>query len=128
LSKKLLNLICFASPKRGGLKEVMKAELILREAKASDIEAISEIALVSLPLDPAWTYRFQFAKDYPKEHKENTREHYDRYFADGRFCIVVAELLYIEDKTITRVIAFAIWQLPTSCLKTIDETKLGMCL
>ncbi len=91
-----------------GLKEVIKAKLILREAKASNIKAISEIALVLLLLDLAWTYRFQFAKDYPKEYKENTREYYNRYVADGRFYIIVAKLLYIKDKTIIRVIAFTI--------------------
>jgi hypothetical protein len=101
----------------------MKVELILREAKESDVKAISEIALLSMSLDPAWTYRFQFAEDYPEEHKENTRKRYDEYLADqreGRFCIIVAEL-HIEDKT--KVIAFAIWQLPRSRLKAIDEAK-----
>ncbi|PMD55328.1 uncharacterized protein K444DRAFT_504953, partial [Hyaloscypha bicolor E] len=98
-----------------------------REAKESDIEAISEIALLSMSLDPAWTYRYQFAKIYPIEHKENTRNRYDKYLADqreGRFCIVVAELLlHIKDETITKVIAFAIWQLPRTLLKAIDEAK-----
>lgn len=106
----------------------MTAELMLREAKESDIEAISEIALLSLPSDPAWTYRFQYAKDYPEEHKENTRKRYAEYLAgqrEGRFCIRVAEL-HTEDRTIT--IAFAIWQLPRSRVKALDEAKPSMCL
>jgi len=48
----------------------MNVELILREARESDIEAISEIARLSMSSDPAWTYRFQFAKDYPKSIKK----------------------------------------------------------
>jgi hypothetical protein len=106
----------------------MKVELKIRVAKESDIEAITEIALLSMSRDPAEIYRYQFAKVYPKEHKESTRSRYNEYLIDqreGRFCIIVAELLHIEDE-ITEVIAFAIWQLPRSLSKAITEAEPGM--
>jgi hypothetical protein len=106
----------------------MKIELKIRVAKDSDIEAITEIALLSMSRDPAEIYRYQYAELYPEEHKENTRNRYNEYLIDqrdGKFYITVAELLYIEDET-TKVIAFAIWQLPRSLSNAITEAKPGM--
>jgi hypothetical protein len=102
----------------------MEAKLKIRVAKEYDIDAITEIALLSMSRDPAEIYRYQYAELYPEEHKESTRNRYNEYLKDqreGRFYITVAELLDIEE-----VIAFAIWQLPRSLSKAMTEAEPGM--
>jgi hypothetical protein len=104
----------------------MPAKPALRRAKESDIEAISNIALASLPLDPQWQYRFPHASIYPEDHKKFTLIRYTEHFADqeqGTTWIIVAELPSIEDSS-PKVIAFAKWQVPGSVSKRArDETK-----
>ena len=99
----------------------------LRRAIESDIEAISNIALVSLPRDPQWPYRFPHAFKYPEDHKKFTRIRYTEHFANqerGTVCIMVAELPSNEDSSIMKLIAFAKWQLPGSYIKLArDKTK-----
>jgi hypothetical protein len=99
----------------------------LRRAIESDIEAISNIALESLPQDPQWLYRFPYAFKYPEDHEKFTRKRYTEHFANqerGTVYIIVAELLSNEDSSIMKLIAFAKWQLPGSYIKlAMDKTK-----
>jgi hypothetical protein len=96
----------------------------LRRAVESDIEAISNIDLLSLPLDPQWPYRFPHAFKYPEHHENFTRIRYTEHLANQAFYIMIAELPSNEDPSIMKPIAFAKWQLPGSCTKLVgDKTK-----
>jgi hypothetical protein len=107
----------------------MEVKPTLRRALVSDIEAISNIALGSLPLDPQWPYRFPLASVYPEDHKKFTRIRYTEYFANqvqGVSYIMLAELPSNEDPSIKKPIAFAIWQLPGSHIQPVEvEAKSG---
>jgi hypothetical protein len=102
----------------------MLVEPTLRGAIESDLEAISNIALASMPLDPQWPYRFPHASIYPEDHKKYTRIRYNEHLANQSFYIMVAELPSNEDPFITKPIAFAKWQLPGSYTKPVGgKTK-----
>jgi len=119
----------FISWKREPRKNIMEVKPTLRRALVSDIEAISNIALGSLPLDPQWPYRFPLASVYPEDHKKFTRMRYTEYFANqvqGVSYIMLAELPSNEDPSIKKPIAFAIWQLPGSHIQPVEvEAKSG---
>jgi hypothetical protein len=105
----------------------MPVKPTLRRAVTSDIEAIVNIALESLPLDPQWPYRFPHALKYPQDHENFTHIRYTEHLADQAFYIMVAELPSNEDPSILKPIAFAKWQLPGSYTKPAgDKIKPSM--
>jgi hypothetical protein len=115
-----LAVLTFFSSWINGKPETMTGvSITIRQAEKSDLEAVSTIALASLPLDPQWDYRFPHAAAFPEDHQKFTRIRYSEYFENqerGGCLIMIAELPLIENPTISKAISFAIWQLPGSHL------------
>ena len=98
-------------------------QMFLRRATESDLNAITDIALAALPMDPQWPYRFPYSGHFPQDHYVCTRIRYKEYLdnvARGVFTIVLAEAPSREDVTVTKPIAFAIWQMPGFHIKGSD--------
>nr|XP_036574459.1 GNAT family [Colletotrichum truncatum]KAF6780894.1 GNAT family [Colletotrichum truncatum] len=86
----------------------------IRPATKSDLDAITWIAVAALPADPVCTYRFPYREQYPEDHTKYTRIRNEEYMMSGENAFFVYECPSIEDPTVTKPVAYSIWQLPPS--------------
>ncbi|KAK0744839.1 hypothetical protein B0T21DRAFT_325749 [Apiosordaria backusii] len=77
----------------------------------TDIEAVTDVILRTMPLDPQWDYRFPYRQDYPEDHYKFTRLLFE-YFLDPAYddwqVMVVEDNLEpgCEER---RVVSFSVW-------------------
>ena len=86
----------------------------IRKADMSDLDAMVDVGLAALPMDPQWDYRLRYRKQYPEDTRRFTRERFKMFLENepGNWQVMVAELPSREDSSVSRVAAFAAWQLP----------------
>ncbi|KAF2803349.1 uncharacterized protein BDZ99DRAFT_482196 [Mytilinidion resinicola] len=85
--------------------------LSLRRASVADLEAMLEIALAALPMDPQWDYRFPHRRAYPSDTRKYTRMRYREFLEDQneRWVVMLAEHRPAQDSR--EPVAFAVWEI-----------------
>ena len=80
----------------------------------SDLDAMVDVGLAALPMDPQWDYRLRYRNQYPEDTRRFTRERLQMFLENepGKWQVMVAEPPSREDASISKVAAFAVWQLP----------------
>ncbi|KAI1108005.1 acyl-CoA N-acyltransferase [Nemania sp. NC0429] len=86
----------------------------IRYATPSDLDAIAWIAVAASPADPVFTYRYPYMDQYPEDYAKYTRIRYSENFANPDNVVMVYECPSIEDPSIIKPVAFAVWLLPSS--------------
>ena len=89
--------------------------LALRPAQASDLEAMTAIAIAAFPFDPQWPYRYPYREEYPDEHYHYVRLGLEEYLAraaEKANEIMVVEAPDKDNPDLIKVIAFSIWDNP----------------
>ena len=89
--------------------------LTLRSARASDLEAMTAIAIAAFPFNPQWPYCFPYREEYPDEHYHHVRLSLQEYLA--RTAEKANEMMLVEapDKDnpdLVKVVAYSIWDNP----------------
>lgn len=78
----------------------------------SDVEAITDVIIRTMPLDPQWDYRFPYRHQYPEDHYKYTRMLFE-YFLDPAFddwkVMVVEDSL--EPGGEVSVVSFGVWDM-----------------
>lgn len=77
-----------------------------------DVEAIANVIINAMPLDPQWDYRFPYRHQYPEDHYNYTRMLFE-YFLDPSYddwlVMVVEDSL--EPGGPTEVVSFGVWDI-----------------
>jgi hypothetical protein len=84
-----------------------------RQAKLNDLDAVVEVVLAAMPLDPQWNYRFPYRDSYPEDHRKFTKRLF-RLFIDPAiddWQVMVAEAPSIEEPHVSKIVAFAVWDI-----------------
>ena len=88
-----------------------QAEATIRPATFADVDDIVAVFQAAAPLDPTLPYLAQHAQQYPEDLIKLERlAHYlwiSPKYSD--FHVMVAEAPSVEDMTMTKVIAYAVW-------------------
>ena len=86
----------------------------IRQADMTDLDAMVDVGLAALPMDPQWDYRLRYRKQYPDDTHKFTRQRFKIFLENepGNLQVMVAELPSREDSSISKVAAFAAWRLP----------------
>ena len=93
----------------------MATSWTIRRAKASDLDALTWIAIDAFPHDPQWIYRYPHATEFPEDHLKYTQRRYGEWLEANttpRCIIMVAECPSLEDPSVRKVVALSIWRLP----------------
>lgn len=76
----------------------------------SDVEAVTNVIINTMPLDPQWDYRFPYRHQYPEDHYKYTKMLFE-YFLDPAFddwlVMVVEDCL--QPGGPTQVVSFSVW-------------------
>ncbi|KAK4199997.1 hypothetical protein QBC40DRAFT_201648 [Triangularia verruculosa] len=76
-----------------------------------DIEAVTDIIIRTMPLDPQWDYRFPYRHEFPDDHYKFTRLLFE-YFLDPAYDdwqVMVVEDSPEEVRGERRVVSFSVW-------------------
>ena len=90
-------------------------KMSIREAQASDLDAITWISVAATPTDPLCDYRYPYREQYPEDFQRFSRIRLNEFLAEaatGSSLIMVYEAPSLEDPSIRKVISYAIWDLP----------------
>jgi hypothetical protein len=74
------------------------------------------LPIAAFPHDPQWAYRYPHAKRFPEDHHKYTKLRYGEWLAANeghRYVIMVAECPSLEDPSVSKVVAFSIWRIPS---------------
>lgn len=82
-----------------------------RPGLPTDIEALTDVIIRTMPLDPQWDYRFPHRHEYPEDHYKFTRLLFE-YFLDPAYDDW--QVMVVEDSLETgcedrRVVSFSVW-------------------
>ncbi|KAK4183082.1 hypothetical protein QBC35DRAFT_130313 [Podospora australis] len=81
-----------------------------RLGRPSDVEAVTDVIIKTMPLDPQWNYRFPYRGKYPDDHYKYTKLLF-QYFLDPSYddwtVMVVEDILKPGDKL--SVVSFGVW-------------------
>ena len=84
--------------------------MIPRLGRPSDAEAVTNVILKTMPLDPQWNYRFPWRDQHPKDHYKFTRMLIDYFlnpdYDDWQVMVVVDAL---QPGGHEQVVSFAVW-------------------
>ena len=87
------------------------AEAAIRPATFADIDNIVAVWKASAPLEESFHYRYQHAQQYPEDlDRHGTLVHQlmvSPKYPDSH--VMVAEAPSLEDVTITKIVAYAVW-------------------
>jgi len=76
----------------------------------SDADALTEVIIRTMPLDPQWDYRFPYRHEFPEDHYKYTKMLFE-YFLDPAFddwlVMVVEDSL--EPGGELSIVAFGVW-------------------
>ncbi|KAK4169919.1 hypothetical protein QBC43DRAFT_306837 [Cladorrhinum sp. PSN259] len=77
----------------------------------SDLEAVTDVIIKTMPLDPQWDYRFPYRLQYPEDHYKYTKMLF-QYFLDPTFddwvVMVVEDSLEPHGSEVS-VVSFGVW-------------------
>lgn len=72
----------------------------------ADLDAMVDIALTAMPMDPQWNWRFPYQSEYPEDTRLFTRWKYEEFLQDeGNWMVILAECEFANQP-----IAMAIWE------------------
>src|ERR1700712_5025177 len=82
----------------------------IRPASLADLDAMLDIGLAAMPLDPQWNWRFPHRFEFPDDHRKFTRNVYRSFLENksGNWAVMLAEVA--EEDSIMPA-AFAVWNL-----------------
>ena len=85
----------------------------IRQADVADLYAMVDVCLAASPMDPKWDYRLRYREQYPEDTLKFTRKRLEMFLENetGNWQVMVAELPSRQDSSISKVVAFAAWQL-----------------
>jgi len=88
----------------------MSSFITMRQASLADVDEMTRIALVAMPMDPQWNWRFPGQDQYPEDTFLHTRAKYQEFLEnkDGNWRVMIAELKPTASQK-GLIIAFAIW-------------------
>ena len=74
---------------------------------------MTDVGLTASPMDPQWDYRLRYRKQYPEDTHRFTRKRFKMFLENEpeNWQVMVAGLPSREDSSISKVAAFAAWQL-----------------
>lgn len=86
----------------------------IREATRSDLEALVDIAVAAMPMDPQWDYRFPLRRHYAQDTHDFTYLKYQEFMNSPQMWrIMVAEADVATTGSLNEkqeIVAFAIWE------------------
>ena len=109
----------------------MSSLVVVRQARLSDLDCLTEICLAAMPMDPQWDWRFPFRKDFPEDTFFFTRAKYLEFLENtsGYWRVMVAELQSPSAQAAIPI-AFAVWDVRN--VKKLQSRslhrQLGLCL
>ncbi|KAK3985493.1 hypothetical protein QBC44DRAFT_335104 [Cladorrhinum sp. PSN332] len=78
----------------------------------TDLEAVTDVIIKAMPLDPQWDYRFPYRQQYPEDHYKYTKMLF-QYFLDPAFDDWV--VMVVEDSlrpgNELSVVSFGVWDM-----------------
>jgi hypothetical protein len=87
--------------------------MTLRVAKLADLEQVVAVALVAMPSDPQWNYRFPHRHEYWEDHEKYTTDLFrrliDPHCGEWLVMVVEAESSGAADAGVAKIVAFAVW-------------------
>ncbi|KAK0636570.1 hypothetical protein B0T17DRAFT_519413 [Bombardia bombarda] len=89
----------------------MAAIMKPRQGLPSDLDAITNVIIKTMPLDPQWNYRFPYRKTHPHDHYKYTRMLFE-YFLNplcDDWLVMVTEDSLGPDSDETSVVSFGVW-------------------
>ncbi|KAK3390098.1 hypothetical protein B0H63DRAFT_464781 [Podospora didyma] len=94
----------------------MTATNMIREPRLglpTDVDALTQVIIQTMPLDPQWNYRFPPAlrQKYPDDHRKYTRMLFE-YFLDQSYtdwCVMVVEDSLEPGGSDTAIVSFGVW-------------------
>ena len=92
-----------------------RSSFSIRRADLLDLDAITEVAVLAMPKDPQWSWRFPGRLLFPEDHRLATRQKFEEFLTDesGAWLLFVAEK---RSKSKPQVVAFALWNVQNSVL------------
>ena len=100
----------------------------MRAAQASDLDAITWISVAATPTDPLCDYRYPYRKQYPEDFQGFSRICLSEFLAEattGSTLFMVYEAPSMEDRTIRKVVSYAIWELPKGHVERLETRTLS---
>jgi hypothetical protein len=91
------------------------ANISIREALPSDLDALTAIRLSSLRNNSGPPYLHPYAQQFPDDHYHYTRVQFSDYLANvevGAYAVMLAECPSKENPAIKEAIAMSVWMLP----------------
>jgi hypothetical protein len=85
----------------------------VRRASLADLNAMLDIGLAAMPLDPQWNWRFPNRHCFPEDHRKFTRSVYRDFLENksGNWLVMLAEITGQDSLTSAVPVAFAVWNL-----------------
>lgn len=85
----------------------------IRPAGLADLDAMLEIGLAAMPLDPQWNWRFPHRSAFPEDHRKFTRSTYRDFLENksGNWVVMLAEIAVRGEPGSVSPAAFAVWNL-----------------
>ena len=84
---------------------------MIRPGLPSDVDAITNVVIKTMPLDPQWDYRFPLRKQFPDDHYKYTRMLFE-YFLDPLFddwAVMVVEDVDPASSEKPKIAAISVW-------------------
>jgi len=77
----------------------------------SDVDAVTDVIIRTMPLDPQWNYRFPYREEYPEDHYKYTRMLIEYFLSPlyNDWLVMVIEDTLEEDSDELRIVSFAVW-------------------
>jgi hypothetical protein len=89
------------------------AAVSIRQAGLADLNAVVDIVLAAMPLDPQWNWRFPHSLDFPEDHRKFTQSTYRHFLENksGNWVVMLAEIAVQGEPGSVCPAAFAVWNL-----------------
>ena len=83
----------------------------IRDATLADLDSVVDVVLSAMPLDPQWNYRFAYREQYLEHHLKYTKLLFQYFIQESYddWHVMVAESAAGDDITVTKIVAFAVW-------------------
>lgn len=85
--------------------------MTIRTADLTDLDNVVDLVLSVMPHDPQWNYRFPYRTEHAEDHLKYTKLLF-QFFIDPSYDdwhVMVAEAPSLEDSSVIKVVAFAVW-------------------
>jgi hypothetical protein len=85
--------------------------LSVRRAGLADLDAMVNIGLNAMPMDPQWNWRFEHRHHFPDDYERCTSDIYRGFLENrlGNWCVLLAEKPVGGIHGVLQPVAFAVW-------------------